>query len=49
VSNVWLLLTYWRVNGVKPFHELTLDHGAGPRLAYALPVLAGTVVTLWLR
>jgi prepilin peptidase CpaA len=49
VSNIWLLLTHWAVNGVKPLHELTLDQSKGPRLAYACPILAGTVVTLWLR
>jgi prepilin peptidase CpaA len=49
VSNVRLLLTHWRVNGVRPLEELTLEHGRGPRLAYALPILAGTMVTLWLR
>jgi prepilin peptidase CpaA len=49
LSNVRLLLTHWSVNGVKPLAELTLEHGRGPRLAYAVPILAGTMVTLWLR
>lgn len=49
VSNLWLLLSHWRVNGVRPLTELTLEHGRGPRLAYAVPILAGTMVTLWLR
>lgn len=49
VSNVWLLLTHWTVNGVRPLRELTLEHSPGPRLAYAVPILAGTMVTLWLR
>ena len=49
ISNLRLLLTHWRVNGVKPLAELTLEHGRGPRLAYAVPILAGTMVTLWLR
>jgi prepilin peptidase CpaA len=48
-SNIWLLLTHWRVNGVRPFPELTLATGRGPRLAYAAPILVGTIVTLWLR
>jgi prepilin peptidase CpaA len=48
-ANLWLLLTHWRVNGVRPLKELTLEHGRGPRLAYALPILVGTMVTLWLR
>jgi len=48
-SNVWLLLSHWRVNGVRPFPELTLSASRGPRLAYAVPILAGTIVMLWLR
>jgi prepilin peptidase CpaA len=48
-SNIWLLLTHWRVNGVGPLPELTLATGRGPRLAYAAPILVGTIVTLWLR
>jgi prepilin peptidase CpaA len=47
--NVMVLLIFWRVNGVRPLPELTLAQGTGPRLAYALPILAGTMVTLWLR
>ncbi len=47
--NIWLLLLYWRVSGIRPMAELTLECGSGPRLAYAAPILAGTVATLWLR
>jgi hypothetical protein len=49
VTNVIVLLTFWRVNGVKPLPEMTLAHGTGPRMAYALPILAGAVMTVWLR
>ena len=49
VGNVGVMLAYWRVNGVKPLPEITLEHSRGPRLAYALPILAGTMVTLWLK
>lgn len=48
-GNTWLLLTYWRVSGIKPFPGLTLSTSPGPRLAYAAPILAGTIATLWLR
>jgi prepilin peptidase CpaA len=47
--NIYLLLMHWRLNGLRPLDEVTLDHGRGPRLAYAVPILAGTVATLWLR
>jgi prepilin peptidase CpaA len=49
VGNVGILLAYWRLNGVKPLPEITLEHSRGPRLAYAVPILAGTMVTLWLK
>ena len=49
VGNVGVMLAYWRVNGVKPLPEITLEHSRGPRLAYAVPILAGTMVTLWLK
>ena len=49
VGNVGVMLAYWRLNGVKPLPEITLEHSRGPRLAYAVPILAGVMVTLWLR
>jgi prepilin peptidase CpaA len=50
LRNVWGLLLYWRVVGVRPQPELTLTAGPNaPRLAYAVPVLAGLMVTLWFR
>jgi prepilin peptidase CpaA len=49
VANVHRLLMHWRLNGVRPLAEVTLDHSRGPRLAYAVPILAGTLATLWLR
>lgn len=47
--NIWFLLSHWRVAGIGPLSELTLEHGSGPRLAYAVPITAGALVTLWLR
>jgi prepilin peptidase CpaA len=49
IGNVGVMLAYWRMNGVRPLPEITLEHSRGPRLAYAVPILAGTMVTLWLR
>lgn len=48
-SNIWSLIGYWRAVGVRPMTGLTLQTGRGPRLAYAAPILAATVVTIWLR
>lgn len=47
--NVSCVLMAWRVSGVHPVPELTLASHRGPRLAYAVPVLAGLMVTLWLK
>ena len=49
LRNVWLLLTHWRVSGIKPIDSLTLDKGTGPRLAYAVPLMVGLMVALWTR
>jgi prepilin peptidase CpaA len=47
--NLWMLLTHWRVMGIRPVDELTLQGARGPRLAYAFPIAIGTLVTLWLK
>jgi prepilin peptidase CpaA len=48
-TNVWSLLMYWRIVGLKPAPELTLATHQGPRLAYAVPIFAGLMVTIWLQ
>jgi prepilin peptidase CpaA len=46
--NLWLLLTHWRVAGIKPLDELTLETSAGPKLPYALPIATGLALAFWL-
>ena len=50
-SNLWGLLTYWSVVGLRPHPGLTLESASTstPRLPYALPIAAGLMVTLWLH
>jgi prepilin peptidase CpaA len=48
-SNIYGLLMFWRVHGVKPAPDMMLDTHKGPRLAYAVPVFAGLIAALWLR
>jgi prepilin peptidase CpaA len=48
-SNVWSLLTFWRVMGLRAHPGLTLENASAPRLPYALPIFVGLVVTIWLR
>jgi prepilin peptidase CpaA len=47
LRNIGMLLQYWRLVGLKPLPELTLEAGHGLRLPYALPIMVGLVVTLW--
>ena len=49
IANVWLLLQHWRVVGVRPLPELTLEHSRGPRLPFALPITAGAIAAMWLK
>lgn len=49
VRNTWLLLTHWRVCGLRAVPDMTLRDSRSPRLAYAVPILAGALVTLWLQ
>ncbi len=46
-TNLWSLLTLWRLTGIRPAPELMLSTARGPRLAYAVPVLAGLMAALW--
>jgi prepilin peptidase CpaA len=46
-ANIWRLIMHWRIAGVEPLPDLTLESGRGPRLAYAIPIFVGLVVTLW--
>jgi prepilin peptidase CpaA len=47
LRNVYFMLTYWRSVGLRPVPNFTLDSPKTPRLAYAIPIFAGTVMTLW--
>ena len=49
LQNVRNLTTYWALVGPRPVPGITLEESNAPRLAYALPIFAGTVVTVWLR
>ena len=48
-SNIWLLLMHWRVAGLRPLPEMTIHHGSGPKLAYGVAILAGSMVTVWMH
>jgi prepilin peptidase CpaA len=48
-QNIFLVLTHWRVIGVRPIASLSLEQAEGPRLAYAVPIAVGLLVALWRR
>lgn len=48
LGNLWLLAIHWQVNGLRPMPALTLVQGGGPRLAYAVPIAVGVMVTSWI-
>jgi prepilin peptidase CpaA len=48
-ENVWTLLGFWRIAGIRPLDGLTLQTSRSPRLPYALPITAGLFATLWLH
>ena len=45
--NISDMLLFWYVAGPRPVPDQTLDRSASPRLAYAIPIFVGTVITLW--
>src|SRR5262249_22109493 len=45
LANLKFLGTFWLTVGVMPVDGVTLDHKGSPRLAYAVPLLAGLLVT----
>ncbi len=49
LTNVRALLLHWRVAGLSPLPDLTLERSRAPRLCYAVPIAIGTLVALWLR
>ncbi|AMY12263.1 Flp pilus assembly protein, protease CpaA [Luteitalea pratensis] len=49
LGHLSLMLTHWRVVGPGPVAGLTLEDSRSLRLAYAIPIACGLVLTLWLK
>jgi hypothetical protein len=49
LSNVSLLRSHWRVTGIQQRPAVTLEQSKAPKLAYAIPIFIGTLVTIWLQ
>jgi prepilin peptidase CpaA len=47
LQNLRLLVITWAIAGPCVVETLTLDTARGPRLAYAVPLTIGAVITLW--
>lgn len=48
-SNVWSMLMFWRIAGLRTHPVFTIDSAHAVRLPYALPIAAGLVATIWLQ
>jgi prepilin peptidase CpaA len=48
-TNVCCAFMQWRLTGFGRVDGLTVSDSPGPRLAYAVPMLVGLGVTLWLQ
>lgn len=49
LTNLWVLLGFWRAAGIQPLPGLTLEDSAGPRLAYGVAIATGTFAAVWLK
>ena len=49
IANLRLLLVHWGVAGLRALPGLTLHESKAPKLPYAIPILCGTLVALWLQ
>jgi len=49
LANIQLLLTHRSMAGIRAVNAASVADSRGPGLAYAPPILVGTVVTLWLH
>jgi len=48
-ANLWGLIAFWRVAGIRPLPGLTLADAPGPRLPYGVAIAVGTCVAVWLK
>ena len=48
-KNIGALGRFWWTVGPRPMEALTLERATAPKLAYAVPMFVGVLVTLWLR
>jgi prepilin peptidase CpaA len=49
LRNIGGLARFWWMFGFRPMPAVTLENSAAPKLAYAIPIFVGTLVTLWQR
>lgn len=47
-AGLFVMFAHWQVKGPSSVPGMTLKDSTGPRLAYAIPIALGTMVTLWL-
>jgi prepilin peptidase CpaA len=47
LTNLYELLRFWYFAGIQPFSTLTVAEPGALRLAYAIPITAGALMTSW--
>lgn len=47
-AGLFVMFSHWQASGPSSVPGMTLKESSGPRLAYAIPITLGTMVTLWL-
>jgi prepilin peptidase CpaA len=47
LTNVFELVRFWYFAGIQPFSTLTVAEPGALRLAYAIPITAGALMTSW--
>ena len=49
LTNILHFIRFWKDEGFKPVEGFDLQRAEAPKLAYALPILTGVLVTIWLH
>jgi len=49
LRNLKTMFVSWWLVGPRPLASMTLEDSKAPRLAYAVPMLIGAMVTIWFR
>ena len=49
IRNVWAVLGFWRIAGMRPVPGHTIVDSPGPRVAYGLAIAIGALAAVWFK